>query len=238
MQIAGNMQDKSALASERARETMQQSGFQSKALGDVNASLAQSTPAVAQAQQQGGTANRLSMFQALKSAGAPLTAPTTTPTGNAIIGGGPSAQASTVAGGASNAWQNLMAGAQAREGGMSDWENQQGVKNALTMGKLGAIGTQASDAASIYPIEQQVAMQKGDPLNGWGSLLSMLGGLSMMGAAVSAPAAAASTVGNSDAGMAYDWSNPATWGNQFLQPTASGAVNVLPSSGWSALPGE
>ena len=191
MQIAGNMQDKSALAAERARESQQQAGFQSKALGDVNASLAQSTPAVEQAQSQGGAANRLSMYQGLKSAGAPLTAPTDTATGNAIVGGSPSSQATAIAGGASNAWQNLAASAQAREGGQSDWQTQQGVKNAATMGKLGAIGSEASNAASIYPLEQQVAMQKGDPLNGWGSLLSTLGGLSMMGAAVMPAAAGA-----------------------------------------------
>jgi hypothetical protein len=176
------MQDKSALASERAREQQQRSAFQSEAQGDVNQSLSQSTPAAAQQEQQAGAANRLSMYQGLKSAGAPLTTPTKTATGNAIIGGSPSTQAATVAGGASNAWPTLAAGAQAREGGQSDWQTQQGVKNAVTMGKLGAIGTQASDAASIYPLEQQVALQKGDQLNGWGQLLSTLGGLSMMGA--------------------------------------------------------
>ena len=222
MQIAGNMQDKSALASERARETMQQSGFQSKALGDVNASLAQSTPAVAQAQTHGGAANRLTMYQSLKSAGAPLTTPTPGGTGNKIVGGTPSSNAAAVAGGASNAWQNLAASAQAREGGQSDWQTQQGVKNALTMGKLGAIGTQASDAASIYPIEQQVAMQKGDPLNGWGSLLSTLGGLSMMGAAVSAPAASLNAAGTGPGFMTTSGTVPTAGylnsGAQFYDP--------------------
>jgi hypothetical protein len=219
MQIAGNMQDKSALSAERARESQQQAGFQSKAQGDVNASLAQSTPAVQQQQSQAGAANRLSMYQGLKSAGAPLTAPTDTPTSNTIIGG-PSARAATVAGSAGGAWQDLAANAQAREGGRSDWQTQQGVKNAVTMGKLGAIGTEASDAASIYPIEQQVAMQKGDPLNGWGSLLSTLGGLSMMGAAVTAPAAAAST------GL-----NAAGTGPGFITPTGAPATAVGISSG-------
>jgi hypothetical protein len=191
MQIAGNALDKSALAATRAQEYQQQAGFRANAEGDVNASLDQSTPAAAQQQQQAGTANRLSMYQALKSAGAPLTAPTETATGNSIVGGSPSSRAANVAGGASTAWQNLAASAQAREGGQSDWENQQAVKNAVTMGKLGTIGTQASDAASIYPVEQQVAMQRGDPLNGWGQLLSTLGGLSMMGAAVMPATAAA-----------------------------------------------
>ena len=194
LQIAGNEKSKEALASERGMEVRQQAEFQSRALGDVNASLAQSTPAVEQAQSQGGAANRLSMYQGLKSAGAPLTAPTDTATGNAIVGGSPSSRATAIAGGASNAWQNLAASAQAREGGQSDWQTQQGVKNAATMGKLGAIGSEASNAASIYPLEQQVALQKGDQLNGWGQLLSTLGGLSMMGAgSIGSGAGAAAT---------------------------------------------
>jgi hypothetical protein len=222
MQIAGNMQGKSALNAVRSQEAQQQAGFQSKALGDVNASLAQSTPAVQQAQTQGGAANRLSMYQGLKSAGAPLTAPTETATTNTIVGGSPSARAGAVAGGASNAWQNLAASAQAQEGGQSDWQTQQGVKNALTMGKLGAIGTQASDAASIYPLEQQVALQKGDPLNGWGQLLSTLGSLSMLGAAVSAPAAA---VGD-QAALAN--------GTESIGTDPLGNPGIFPS-GWAAL---
>jgi len=238
MQIAGNAQSQSALNSERAAENRQQTGFQNKAQAEVNSSLAQSTAANEQKQTATGTADRISIYNALQDATAPATkTPGKTSSGNTIVGG-PTAGASRRASGAGTAWSNLAAKSQATEGGYSDWENQQNVKNATTMGNLSVIGTQASNAASIYPLEQQVAMQKGQPLSGWGQLLSTLGSLSMMGASVVGAPAAGASAADTGAGMAYDWSNPATWGNELLQPAGEGAVRVLPSSaasGWSGV---
>ena len=191
MQIAGNARAQSSLASERAKEVAQQAGFQRNAQTQVNNSLAQSTEPVAQKQMATGAGDRISAFQALQAAGAPLTAQPGQPaTSNKIIGGTPTEQAAARSGSAGNAWSDLQARAQATEGGYGDWETQQGVKNALTSGKLSTIGAESRNAASIYPIEQQVALQSGDQLSGWGQLLQTLGGLSMMGAAVSPSGAA------------------------------------------------
>jgi len=239
MQIAGNARSKSALNAERATEARQQAGFQAKALGDVNASLAQSTAPVEQQQTAGGTANRLSMFNALQSAAAPVTGtPGQTPTKNTIVGG-PTAGAAQRSGASGTAWQNLAAKSQAAEGGYSDWQNRQDVKNATTMGNLSAIGTQASDAASIYPIEQQVAMQKGQPLSGWGQLLSTLGSLSMMGAAVvGAPAAAGAgsvtPAAFHSAGIAAD---PGAGIYDFGAGINQAGFSPVPYTGWSAIAG-
>ena len=239
MQIAGNAQSQSALNAERATEARQQAGFQAKALGNVNASLAQSTAPVEQQQTSAGTANRVSMFNALQNAAVPVTGtPGQTPTKNTIVGG-PTVGASRRAGASGTAWQNLAAKAQATEGGYSDWQNRQDVKNATTMGNLSAIGTQASDAASIYPIEQQVAMQKGQPLSGWGQLLSTLGSLSMMGAAVvGAPAAGAggsvTPAAFHSAGIAAD---PGAGIYDFGAGINQAGFSPVPYTGWSALAG-
>jgi hypothetical protein len=200
MQIAGNQEAKSALNATRSQEQVQQAGFQKSAQSQVANSLAQSTAPVAQKQMETGANNRMSAFQALQAAGAPLTGqPTQSTTTNKVIGGTPTEQAAARSSNAGNAWSDLQARAQANEGGYGDWQTAQNVKNATTMGNLSAIGTQASDAASIYPLEQNVALQKGDSLGGWGQLLSALGSLSMMGAAVSAPPAAAASAGGNQA---------------------------------------
>jgi hypothetical protein len=75
---------------------------------------------------------------------------------------------------------NAAAMSQANLGGINDMENQQAIKNANVSGQLGEIGNAAANQASIYPLEQQVALQKGDPWNAWGSLLGSLGSLGML----------------------------------------------------------
>jgi len=55
-----------------------------------------------------------------------------------------------------------------------------------------------------------------------GGLLAGLGSLAAAPAAGAGSAAGASGV--------FDWSNPATWGAEYVQPMASGAYNILPSA--------
>jgi len=237
MQIAGNAKAQSALNATRAQEVQQQAGFQKTAQHTVNDSLAQSTMPVAKQQMASGTADRLTAFQALQAAGAPLTdqsgQPTTT---NKVIGGTPTEQAAARAGTAGTAWSNLAANAQATEGGYGDWQTAQNVKNAKATGNLSAIGTQASDAASIYPIEQNVALQKGDQLSGWGQFLQTLGSLSMMGASIAAPAApAAMTAAQGSSFMAG--AGPVSAGYAAANPWSTIAAQGAnsPITGWASL---
>jgi hypothetical protein len=194
MQIAGNQKSQDALGAERAREVSQQSQFQREAQGRVNQSLSKSTMPEAQGQISGGAANRVTMYDALRKASIPDVGSASPATGNA---NSPSARASDQAGSSGNAWGNLVARAQANQGGVNDWENSQNIKNANAMSDLGVIGTKASNAASIYGTQQRVAMEGGQQLSGWGQLASSLGSLAMMGAAINAPTTAGSVGGSS-----------------------------------------
>lgn len=206
MQIAGNQQSKSALSNARAQEVQQQQAFQQKAQAQVNQSLPQSTSQNEQGQINQGAAQRYNAFKQLQSAVSPNSMPAaaSSPTADA---NSPTAQAASRAASTGGAWSDLQAQAQGQMGGIGDMQNQQNIKNALTMGSLGEIGTAAADQASIYPLEQQVALQKGDPLNGWGSLLSSLGSLSMM-AGATASAKPASVVAGSNPALQAPVYNP------------------------------
>ena len=181
MQIAGNAQSQNALAKTRGAEAQQQQQFQQKAQAQVNQSLPQSTVGNEQAQINTGAGQRYDAYKALQTAVSPASAPAGASA--ASDANSPTAQAAARSSAAGNGWSDLQARAQGQMGGISDMENQQNIKNALTMGNLGETSAAAGDAASIYPLEQQVALQKGDQLNGWGSLLSSLGSLSMMAGA-------------------------------------------------------
>jgi hypothetical protein len=164
LSIAGNAKEQSAINAARNTETAQQSDIQRQANNITAGSIAASTPQVAQQQMQQGQANRMALTQDLQAAAAPgeQALPAT---------GGGSARTQA----AGNVWQNLVEGNQAKAGSYSDWENQQAIKNAQASQKLGILNNFSAGDASLLPVEEQVASQKGDALSGWGSIMSGLG---------------------------------------------------------------
>lgn len=232
MQIAGNQEDQSALANARALEQKQQSVFQQKAAGLVNQSLPQSSEPVEQNQINQGGQNRYNAFKALQSSVVPLVAPNTAPaTGNKVVTDSPTGAATARSNASGGAFSDLQARSQGQLGGIGDMQNEQNIKNSGVMGQLGEIGTAAGDQASIYPIEQQVALTQGDRLNGWGSLLSSLGSLAMLGGAVGLGKTAA-TAASASASASGIFS-----GGTAIAPLGTLGSTFVPANGWSAISG-
>lgn len=182
LSIAGNEESQSAMNAARANEVAQQAALQKQSNAVFQNSLSQSTPQTAQRQMQQGTAARANAWQNLQNATTPIATAlptaadgaTTTTSSGASSPTSSAAQRATTAG---DTWNSLLANAAAKEGGYSDWENQQNIKNANAAQKLSVLNNFSQGDAALLPTELQVASQAGDGLSGWGSIVSSLGSL-------------------------------------------------------------
>lgn len=174
LQMAGNAKAQAAMNAARASEVAQQQKLQQQSNSIFAKSLAGSTPATAAQQMQQGQAARTTAWQDLNKSTQPIASALPAVTDTAT--GGASRRAS----GAANTWNTLNANAQAKMGSYGDWQNQQAIKNADVAQRLGVINNFSAGDAALLPTELQVASQSGDQLSGWGSVVSMLGGLAGM----------------------------------------------------------
>ncbi|MEI6194641.1 MAG: hypothetical protein WCS42_09950 [Verrucomicrobiota bacterium] len=193
--IAGQQKSQQALSAARSQAAAKEATLQANSNAIFKKSLAGSTPEVAQQEMAKGTEARMSAWNDLKSATTPIAAAlpaTSTTTTN------PGQAAQTQSGGAASAWNKLNAGATAKLGSYSDWENQQAIKNGNASQKLETQNNFARGDANLLPLELSVAGEAGDKLSGWGSMVSALG--SVAGAAGGLAGGASAAKGASNAG--------------------------------------
>lgn len=199
-----------------ANEMRRQREYQQRATGLFNQSLGQSAPQAAQQQIQQGRQQALQAGQpAMQMPYAASTVPL--PGGQDRLS---QARLSSQLGLGQQANANLQ--------GYGNYPLQQSLKDMDIGGQLGVVNREASQSAGVLPAELQQASQSQSGLTGIGQLLSAGGLLAGLGSLAAAPAAGAGSAAG--ASGVFDWSNPATWGAEYVQPMASGAYNILPSA--------
>lgn len=153
-------------------ELRRQSELQQRGAERVNQSLAQSTRENADQQIQQGAGRREALYQRVGG----LAAPNVAPTGNVTATSAASPAASRAQGNAlAQAWSRIVAPAQARLGGGSDWGLQQDVKNRRATEDLMVLGDSARGSSRVNQFELQDAAHAGDSLGALGAVLSSLG---------------------------------------------------------------
>lgn len=187
MTIAGNAQDQSAINDARSQEAMRQQQLQKQATSVFQNSLAQnSAPTTALNINQGASA-RTALASALKTATQPVVTalPATNANTYAVTGAGgqPVDNSAARANIAGNAWSNVVNSAQNKLGGYGDAFTKQGIANAQAGNRLGVISNKAQGWANILPTEIAAASHSGDPLTGWGQIVSALGSVASLGGA-------------------------------------------------------
>lgn len=197
MGIAGNAEAQNAMNAARTREVQQERQLQDTANSVFQNSIAKAGSDTAKNQANTGTNQRENAFSALSQVAQPIVgAPLPSESNpNQVVNtegppeGGttsPTDQANALARARGNAWNTLTSNAAATEGGLRDWQTQQGIQNAEANRRLGVIGNEAQADAALLPVELQVASTKGDELSGWGSLVSALGSTASTAGAVGA----------------------------------------------------
>lgn len=180
LSIASQQKAKSAMSKVRSDYAQQQSDLQRRATPIYEKNRLASSPESVNAQLAKGAAERGALVDALQQSSQPIaSALPATDDAN-------SRRTAT----AGNAWRNLVTGAGNELGSYGDWNTNQNVGNIDTNSKLGVINNEAQANARLFPTELGVASEKGDKLSGWGQLVSSLGTIAGMSAAVKAPATA------------------------------------------------
>lgn len=183
--IAGNERSRSHMEEQAQNELGRQKGFQRQAQQQFQQSADQSDVQHAMAQQQQGEQQRLAAMSATMSQ--PLLANNNPVDSN-------SQSITQQQGGQAALGQS--AAAQAKLGGMSEWDLQQWIKNIRANQMLGIIGSNARNSAQVLPMELAQAQHSGDALRGVGMGLSALGALGSGYSAFLGPATATTGLGN------------------------------------------
>lgn len=204
----GNEQSHRAMESAAQDEMARQKGYQKKATEQYQQSAAVSDVATAQQQARQGEQQRLEQYA--QAAKAPLVA-TQSPLDT---------QSQTITqqqGG--QAQQQLAGAAQARMGGMSEWDLQQWIKNIRANQMLGIIGANARNSAQVLPMELAGAQHKGDAWRMGGTVLGALGALGGGYASfLSAPAQASTLATGSAIASAAAPAGVGLYGAQYRTP--------------------
>lgn len=172
---AAQGQANSAVSHQRDAELARQAEFQRKASGVVADSLAQSGRTTADQQIDQGAAKRAADFTRVTTPALPAGQPVTQ---NRLVAS-PTSLAAGNAAAQTAAWNSIIGGAQARNGGYADWGLNQAVKNSRAAERLGVIGTNSRNSASVNQLELQDATHAGDAVGNIGQLLGAAG--SVMG---------------------------------------------------------
>jgi hypothetical protein len=123
-----------------------------------------------------GEQKRLAGYNRMDAVGAPAAMPRAT-TGNRVIATPTTASRASVKN-AGSAWSKLLGGAQAKLGGVQQWQMNQQVRDNTTERELNRITRESrGDMNNVVPAQLNDASRKGDALMGWGSLVSSLGKL-------------------------------------------------------------
>jgi hypothetical protein len=185
-QMYANNRTQNAENQAASSELARQEQFQNQARNVFNQNLQNSTPQTAGQQQQQGQQQFLGASKQAQLPSLGLTA--TDPT-----------QANAVSGAGQDALNQLGQQSNAQLQGYSNVPLQQGLGNLQTQNQLGAISGNASDWASILPLQLQQASQSQAGLSALGSLLGTAGqvvGLSGLGSAPAQTMTPWSQVGN------------------------------------------
>lgn len=186
LNIAGNEAAASKMRQVRTAAAAKQKQYQDSANAVFTKSASTASPEAAQTQIDKGTKERSAFYNLIKDAASPAAAPlpATASTGtNGVSDGTPMARAGANQQGRTNAWSNLVTGAQSRLGGYDDLNVNRAIENANAGSELRVISNKAHGQANILPIELDSASHAGDSLSGWGQLVSALGSVAMMGSA-------------------------------------------------------
>jgi len=81
---------------------------------------------------------------------------------------------------ATSAWSRMVGGAQAKLGGVGDWNQQQGIKNTRASQDLALNANKARGSLSVNQYEIEHASHAGDDLRDVGMVASALGSIGMM----------------------------------------------------------
>lgn len=206
LEVAGNAQDQSAINSAINTETQKQKGYQNQAFGVLNQNLAKQGAPAAQTAMGAGEAARENLTANLANAAQPAT-PTPTSASPDVATQEAQARAST----AGNAWTKLATQAQAREGSYGDWGTALGIGNTETNSNLGVINNFARGTAALLPLQVQAAAHRGDPLSGWGSIISAIGSVASLAGATGAIAPAAAGAGTAANAPLSVVNTPSIW---------------------------
>ena len=143
----------------------------------------------ANAEMAQGEQKRLAGYNRMDAASVPSAVPRAT-TGNRVIATPTKASRASVKN-AGSAWSKLLGGAQAKLGGVQQWQMNQQVRDNNTERSLNQITREArGDMNNVVPAQLNDASRKGDAMMGWGSLVSSLGKLAGTGAGLGGGGAA------------------------------------------------
>jgi hypothetical protein len=233
MGIAGNAQSQDAMNRTRAGAVAKQSNLNTQAQKIAQGNIDQNTLDQANADMNKGQTARQTAWDTLQKNTVPIASalPATTGTGTGT--------AAARAGGAAQTWNQLNAGAKAREGAYGDWQTQQAVRDSNTAQKLGVVNNFAQGDARVLPIEMEVASHSGDQLSGWGQIVSSLGmltglaGMAGLGAHAAATGVSATQSANVAAEMAGQ-GLPGMTGSAVGTAGAAGGLDSIPLNLYTA----
>ncbi len=175
MTVAGNEKSKNAINATRGQYSTQQDALARRNAGIAKKSIDASGADVANKEIADGQQARMNVWDQLQKSTVPVASalPATTMTGK-------TGQASARSGGAAATWNKLNAAAAAREGGYSDWQTKQAIKNSQADQDIAVNNDFAGGNSRVLPTEIGVATQAGDQLSGWGNIVSTIGNLTGM----------------------------------------------------------
>lgn len=199
LQMAAQSEAQSAVAKQRRQELARQAEFQKKASTAVAESLAQSDRGTAEQQIDAGAAKRVAEYNRITA----ITAPQ--PSGPQPVNRTVASPVATAAGNqalAAQAWNAILAPAQARAGGYADWGLQQNIKDRRAAEQIGVAGVNARNSAQVNQLELEQASHAGDGLAQIGNVLGAAGSVAGMYGATTATGRVGS------AATMDEWGNP------------------------------
>lgn len=176
MQIAANAEAASAANAAANAELERQRGYQKRAQGVFDQSLAASTPQAAQQSMTAATEARTQDYAKQRSV--PLSE-----------GASPVADTQRLVSPQAVMGQDRLAdAARARLAGYTEWDLQQAIKDMRASQQLGTIGNFAQGSQNVLPLELQDAARRGSGLRSLGQLFSLGGSLAAAYPGTAAPA--------------------------------------------------
>lgn len=194
LSIAAQNEQRSAANRAMSQELARQRGYQQKASSAFAASLAGSTPAVAEDTIKAGSAERQADYAKARSV--PLTS-----SASPLPTGASSRLVNPVASAGEDQLSDI---ARARLAGYTEWDMQQAIKNLRANQALAQIGNFSRGSQNILPMELQSAQNQGQGLAFGGGLLSGLGQVGMTAYPLWGTGAKVPTRTSNIAGTGYD----------------------------------
>ena len=215
LSMAGNAVAQKQMNATRAQAVAKNASLARESNAVFKTSLSKSGADTAAQQVDAGAAQRGTIWNALQQASQPVASALPATASNAKTVQGSSG---------ADAWNKLTSKAQAKEGGYSDWQTQQAVKNAEADRQQSMINNFARADASLLPTELQVASAAGDKLGAWGSIVGSLGTLAGMTSSFGTPTKTGTGVSPTQSQAAANEFN----GNG--APGMAGGPQVLPAT--------